>query len=131
MSTRPMRNEKDVKARVKKLFDVHDWFWWMPPANGYGQVGISDFHALKDGVFIAVETKFGSNKPTPMQKGFLESINAGSAFGFVVNDSNIDQFEIFLTQFGESAALVATEGKMSNMAGATMVDAIRALQALI
>lgn len=125
------RNEKDVKAQVKKLLDKYGWFWWMPPANGYGRVGISDFHALKNGVFLAIETKFGSNKPTVHQKAFLESINAESAFGFVVSDSNIGAFETFLVNFGEQTDLVAKEQKMSNEAGATLIDAIRALQALI
>lgn len=125
------KSEKDVKKQIKKLLDAHGWFWWMPPANGYGKVGISDLNALKNGVFLAVEAKFGSNKPTPMQKAFLESINAESGFGFVVNDANIDAFETFLVNFGEQTDLVAKEQKMSNEGGATLIDAIRALQALI
>lgn len=125
------KNEKDVKAAVKKLLEAHDWFWWMPPANGYGRVGISDFHALKNGVFLSIETKFGSNKPTVQQKAFLESINTESAFGFVVNDQNLDQLASFLTNFSQQTDLVVAEGKMSNEAGAALIDAIRALQALI
>jgi hypothetical protein len=126
-----MRNEKDVKAAVKKLLDKHNWFWWMPPANGYGQAGISDFHALKSGVFLAIETKFGTNKPTANQRAFLESINAEHAFGFVVSDGNIGWLEAFLDDFGKETELVSTEEKMSNEGGARLVDAIRALQALI
>jgi hypothetical protein len=126
-----MKNEKDVKAKVKKLLDKHSWFWWMPPANGYGKVGISDFHALKNGVFLAIETKFGSNKPTAHQRAFLESVNAEHAFAFVVSDSNIEWFEAFLEDFGKETDLVAAEKKMSNDGGARLVDAIRALQALI
>jgi len=125
------KSEKDVKKRIKKLLDDYGWFWWMPPANGYGKVGISDLNAIKNGVFMAVEAKFGSNKPTPMQKAFLESVNAESGFGFVVNDTNIDQFEAFLVQFGQQTELVAKERKMSNEGGAALIDAIRALQALI
>lgn len=126
-----IRNEKDVKARVKKLLDAHNWFWWMPPANGFGKVGVSDFHALKNGVFLSIETKFGSNKPTAHQKAFLESINAETGMGFVVNEQNLEHLEAFLTDFGGQTDLVAKEGKMSNEAGARLVDAIRALQALI
>jgi hypothetical protein len=118
-----MKNEKDVKAKVKKLLDKHSWFWWMPPANGYGKVGIS--------VFLAIETKFGSNKPTAHQRAFLESVNAEHAFAFVVSDSNIEWFEAFLEDFGKETDLVAAEKKMSNDGGARLVDAIRALQALI
>jgi hypothetical protein len=126
-----MKNEKDVKAKVKKLLDKHKWFWFMPPANAYGRSGISDFIALKDGVLLAIETKFGSNKPTAMQKAFLETINSESAFGFVVNDQNIDWLEAFLEDFGSQAKEVGTNRRMSNEAGARLVDALRALQALI
>jgi hypothetical protein len=76
-----MRDEKGVKENVKRLLDAFDWFWWMPPANGYGKVGVSDFHAIKDGVFLAIETKFGSNKPTHHQRAFLETINAARGMG--------------------------------------------------
>jgi hypothetical protein len=126
-----MKNEKDVKRRVKAILDKHDWFYFMPPANAYGRSGISDFIALKNGVMLAIETKFGSNKPTAMQKGFLGSVNAESAFGFVVNDQNIDWLQAFLEDFGAQTELVASEGKMANEAGAQLINAIRALQALI
>lgn len=123
-----MRNEKDVKRRVKKLLDQYDWFWWMPPANGFGHVGISDFHAIKDGVFIAIETKFGTRQLTPQQRAFLESINAATGFGFVVNDSNLGQLESFLSNFGQSVKDVSEKKQMANEAGAALLDAIRALQ---
>lgn len=126
-----MKNEKDVKKRTKALLDKHGWFWWMVPANGYGKSGISDIHALKGGVFLAIETKFGTNKPTALQVGFLNSINAENSFGFVVNDQNLDWLDTFLDQFRKETDLVASEKKMSNEGGATLVDAIRALQALI
>ena len=74
---RTFLTEKDVKAEVKKLLNAHDWFWWMPPANGFGKAGISDFNALKKGVFLAVETKFGSKKPTP--EGYLQWLAASMA----------------------------------------------------
>lgn len=128
---KPMRDEKGVKENVKRLLDHYGWFWWMPPANGFGKVGVSDFHALKNGVFLAIETKFGSNKPTVHQKAFLESVQACDAFGLVVNDKNLEHLNWFLKDFQGQTDMVATEQKMSNEAGARMVDALRALMALI
>ena len=58
MRERVCHSESDVKKYVKKILDDHGWKWWMPPANGFGQAGISDFNALRSGVFLAVETKF-------------------------------------------------------------------------
>jgi hypothetical protein len=124
-------SEKGVKHAVKKLLDQHGWFWWMPPANGFGKVGVSDFNALKHGVFLTIETKFGSNKPTVHQRAFLESVQAESGFAFVVNETNIDQLEIFLKNFSEQTKEVMANNQMSNEAGAAMLDALRALTALI
>lgn len=128
---KPMRDEKGVKENVKRLLDAFGYFWWMPPANGFGKVGVSDFHALKNGVFIAIETKFGSNKPTVHQKAFLESVQACEAFAFVVTDKNLEWLKSFLDDFQGQTDLVASEQKMSNDAGARMLDAIRALTELI
>lgn len=93
-----IRNEAGVKAAVKKLLKDHGWFAWMPPANGYGRVGISDIHALKGGHFLAIETKFGSNKPTAMQAAFLGNITHGGGTAMVVNEANLGELEKFLSE---------------------------------
>ena len=118
-------NEADVKRRVKKLLDQHKWFWWMPPANGFGRTGISDFNALRGGVFIAVETKFGKNKPTPMQVGFMESIQSESGMAFVVNEKNMAAFETWLTHFDNAVTAQAEERDVDPADGAAMLDAMR------
>ena len=126
-----MKNEKDVKAKVKKLLDKHQYFWWMPPANGYGKAGISDFHAIKRGVFLSVETKFGTNKPTALQVGFLNSIRQESGFAFVVTDRNIDCFATWLQAFDNAAEAVGSNKAVAGQDGADMLDAIAALSELI
>ena len=120
-------NEADVKRRVKKLLDQHKWFWWMPPANGFGRSGIADFNALRGGVFIAVETKFGKNKPTPMQIGFLESVQSESGIAFIVNDQNIFAFELWLAHFDNAVQAQAEQRDVDPVDGAAMLDAMRAL----
>ena len=120
-------NEADVKKRVKKLLEQHKWFWWMPPANGFGRTGIADFNALRDGVFIAVETKFGKNKPTPMQVGFLESVQAESGMSFVVNEQNISAFQTWLAHFDNAVKAQAEERDVDPADGAAMLDAMREL----
>jgi hypothetical protein len=125
--TTTYRNEKDVKKRVKALLDRFGYFWWMVPANGYGKSGVSDIHALKRGVFIAIETKFGSNKPAPLQIGFLNSIRAEDAFAFVVSDRNIDWFEAFLESFDISTTMQIKGEKVPGEHGTRMLDAISEL----
>lgn len=120
-------NEADVKRRVKKLLDQHKWFWFMPPANGFGRTGISDFLALRDGVFIAVETKYGKNKPTPMQVGFLESVQSESGMAFVVNEQNIGAFETWLVRFDNAVKAQAEQRDVDPADGAAMLDAMQAM----
>ena len=94
-----IKNEKGVKELIKALLNAHGWFTWMPGANGYGTQGVSDHLALKNGVFIAVEAKFGTNKPKPVQKGFAAQIMANDGFAFCVNERNIDHFAWWLESF--------------------------------
>lgn len=118
-------NEADVKKQVKKLLDKHKWFWWMPPANGYGRAGLSDIQALRDGVFLAVETKFGKNVPTQMQAGFLLSVQAESGFGFVVNESRIQWLEAWLSAFDRSVEATRNREQPLPEDGALMINAMR------
>lgn len=121
-----LRNEKGVKARVKKLLDKHGWFWWMPAANGFGTQGIADFLAVRKGIFMAVETKFGGNKPSALQCGFLNSIAAEDHFAFVVDENTLAAFERFLQLLDESIERTAKTGqKPTDEAGAGMIDCIR------
>ena len=130
-------NEKGVKAEVKKLFDKHGWFWFMPPANGYGKGGISDFLAIKSGVFLAVETKFGTNKPSALQVGFLESIRSEMGYGFVVNEKNLPWLDRFLECFNNAVeGVIASGGKgdpadaIAHEDGADLINALAALTEL-
>ena len=122
-------NEADVKKRVKKLLDKHKWFWWMPPANGFGRTGISDFNALRGGVFLAVETKFGKNKPTPMQVGFIDSVKSEDGMAFVVNETTVEHFAAWLDAFDKAVQAQSEKREVDPLDGAAMIDAMRAMGA--
>lgn len=121
-------NEADVKKQVKKLLNQHHWFWWMPPANGFGRTGIADFNALRGGVFLAIETKFGSNKPTPMQVGFLDSVTSEDGMAFVVNEKNLAALAVWLERFDQAVAAQAEGRDVEQSDGAAMVDAMAAMR---
>jgi hypothetical protein len=121
-------NEGDVKKQIKKLLNQHGWFWWMPPANGFGRTGIADFNALRGGVFLAIEAKFGTNKPTVMQVGFLESVASEDGMAFVVNEKNLDALAVWLERF-DQAVKAQSEGRdVEQSDGAAMVDAMAAMR---
>ena len=119
--------QKTVKPKVRKLLTKHGWFWWGSTANGFGQTGIADICAIKDGMFMAVETKFGRNDPTPMQMAFIYSVRAGNHFGFIVRETTVDAFATFLEYLDRSIA-VAAKGKIPDATiGGPMLDAIKAM----
>ena len=126
-----IHNEADVKAQVKKHLNRHDWFWWMPAANGYGTSGVSDFCAVRNGVFLAVETKFAPRKPTAKQIAFLNSIAAEDGIGLVVNDRNLDVFAQWLDLFDKSVAATSKGEKPPQDVGAALFDATAVLTQLI
>ena len=120
-------NEKGVKALIKRLLDFHGYFHWMPGANGYGTQGVSDHLAIKNGVFLAVEAKFGSNKPKPTQKAFAAQIIVNDGFAFCVTEKNIDHFAMWLESFE-----VATQHQLQGLEvpaehGSRMLNAISVL----
>ena len=106
--TKAHPKEKDVKAGIKKILDKHGWFWWSPPANAYGRTGISDLHAIKNGVFMVIEAKLDvtKNPPTTMQKGFLGSIAAEAGLAFVVDADRLPILDAFLTAFAATKSHV-------------------------
>jgi hypothetical protein len=129
--TRRNLTEKDVKHKGKALLEKYGWFYWMPPANQFGASGISDLHAVHNGVFMVVEFKNGANKPSALQKAFLTTIAAAGHFAFVVNDQTLVIFEAFLKAFANAQAASAKAGgdpkAVDETDGAIMLNAMRDL----
>lgn len=119
--------EKGVKDWVKLLLNAHGWFCWMPGANGFGTQGVHDFLAIKNGVFITVETKFGSNKPTAVQKGFAAQILSNDGFSFCVTEKNIDHFAYWLESFEIATQCQQRGMEVPQEHGSRMLNAISVL----
>ena len=119
--------QKTVKPKIRKLLDKHGWFWWATPATMYSQSGISDICAVKQGMFLAVEAKFGRNDPTPTQMAYLDSIRACDHFAFVVRETTLDAFETFLTCLDKSIEYAANNQIAPPEVGGPLLDAIKAL----
>ena len=118
-------NEKDVKAELKRMLNIHNWFWWMPSANGYGTSGVADFCAIRNGVFMALETKFKNNQPTVMQKSYLVSIVAEDGLSFVVNEDRLIWLASWLEAFDRAVAAESRGEKPAEMDGALLIDAVK------
>ncbi len=122
-----VKKEQGVKDIIKALLTAHGWFHFAPGGNAFGQQGISDRLAIKDGVFLAIEAKFGYNKPKPTQKAFAAQIMANEAFAFCVNERNIDHLAWWLESF-ELSVLAQRQGReVPPEHGARMLNAMSVL----
>lgn len=124
LSATPLKSEKGVKHQIKKLLTAHGWFYWMPAANGYGMQGVSDFCAIKDGVFLTIEAKFGYNKPTATQILFAKSIIANSAFAFCVNEKSLPFLRDWLDSFAVAQQCQMQGQEVPPEHGSRMLNAI-------
>lgn len=82
--------EKKVKDKVKAVLESEGVYFFMPPANGFGRSGVPDIVACVNGLFLAIETKAGTNKPTALQVRELEAIRRNNGVAVVVNEENWD-----------------------------------------
>jgi len=90
-----MTPEGKVKAKVKKILDVHEVYYFCPATGGYGRSGIPDFVCCYKEMFIALECKAGKGKTTALQDRELARIHSAGGRAFVVNEDNLHVIEHF------------------------------------
>lgn len=91
-----MRNERDVKAEIKKILKEHDAWFFMPVPTGFGVQGVPDFVVCYRGKFLGVEAKFGKNKQSEWQKKQEAGIVAARGEYMVINERNLDTLSEWL-----------------------------------
>tara|TARA_R110002020_G_scaffold10030_2_gene38857 strand:- start:791 stop:1078 length:288 start_codon:yes stop_codon:yes gene_type:complete len=91
-------NEKKVKEKVKKILKKLDCYYCMPATGGYGASGVPDILACYRGRFIGIECKSGNNRPTALQEKHLNNISEAKGQSLVIDESNIDMLELFITK---------------------------------
>lgn len=100
-----INGEDDVKREIKKLLKRHGWWYFMPAAGAFGKSGIPDFICCKDGKFLAIEAKFGYNKPKDTQKARMEEIRAAGGVAVWVNEDRLDTLDTVLGAGWEAGKL--------------------------
>ncbi len=92
-----MTPEKKVKEKVKKVLKKLNCYYCMPSTGGYGASGVPDIIACYKGKFIGIECKANGNKPTALQQKHLVDISHAKGQALVIDESNIDMLECFIT----------------------------------
>jgi hypothetical protein len=75
----------------------------MPGATQYGKSGIPDFICCCDGLFFAIETKFGYNTPTELQYARMEEIRGAKGVAVWVNEDRLEGLERLLIRLTNAA----------------------------
>jgi hypothetical protein len=88
-----MTPEGKVKKQIREYLDpLKPEVWYsMPVPTGFSDKGTPDFLVCFYGTFIAIETKAGRNKPTPLQERALKAIQTAHGVAMVINEKNIDE----------------------------------------
>jgi pantoate kinase len=88
--------EAKVKANIKKILQLHGVYYAMPMGTGYGNSGVPDFLCCLNGKFLAVEAKANQKMPTALQYKHLHDIEKSGGVWWVVNETNLIAFEVFI-----------------------------------
>ena len=107
MATTP---EGKVKDKIKAIINSRGMYV-MPFQQGTGTNGVSDFLAVVDGYFVAIEAKAGKGKPTELQKRFLANVVKNGGVALVVNEHWLERLEkaIQLQWFSQAELLGLVE----------------------
>ena len=91
-----MTPEAKVKKKVVDVIKKYGAYYFFPATGGYGRSGVPDIVCCYRGVFIAIECKAGTNKPTPLQEAEMGKIKKAQGFVLVVNETNIVDVDVLL-----------------------------------
>ena len=80
-----------VKQKIKRILNERNALHFSPYMAGMGVAGVSDIIALYKGRYLAIEAKATeANKPTELQKKFLQSVEFNGGIPMVIHKANLD-----------------------------------------
>ena len=88
--------EAKVKANIKKILQLHGVYYAMPMGTGYGNSGVPDFLCCLNGKFLAIEAKANGGLITALQQKNLGNIQEAGGLWWIVNETNLIAFEVFI-----------------------------------
>lgn len=88
-----MTPEAKVKKKVVDVIKKNSAYYFFPATGGYGRSGVPDIVCCYRAVFIAIECKAGTNKPTPLQEAEMGKISQAQGFVRVINEDNIAEVQ--------------------------------------
>jgi Holliday junction resolvase len=92
-----MTPERKVKNDVTNILKRYRAYYFYPPSNGFGRMGIPDIIVCFHGRFIAIECKAGANQATALQLREINNIIEAGGVALIISEKNIGTLELELT----------------------------------
>jgi Holliday junction resolvase len=89
--------EKKVKDKVVKILKHHGIYYFFPATHGFGRSGVPDIVCCFNSLFMGIECKAGTNKPTALQEKEMADIRKAGGMTFVINETNLTLLERWIT----------------------------------
>lgn len=93
--------EKLVKNKVVAQLKQLGVYYFFPTTFGMGRSGVPDIICCVNGLFLGIECKAGSNKPTPLQIREIEAIRMAGGTAVIVNETNIEMVRPLILKMKE------------------------------
>lgn len=97
-----MTPEGKVKLAVKRLFNKHGVWFYMPVPGGYGSNGASDFICI--GLKLVVECKAEDGmRPTVLQQAFMDKVVAVGGHAYLATPGTLRTLENLIIQLARGS----------------------------
>lgn len=110
LSIYKMANESGfLKELREKLEEEVGGFWWKVHGGMFQMVGLPDLCGCVRGLYITIETKFGDNDLSDVQRTRLKQLREAGALAFAVWDNQLDYAIKRVKKYVEKHALQGTK----------------------
>ena len=93
-----MAEEKNFENKVKKYLSSINAYYFKVWGGGFQQSGIPDVICCKNGIFIGIELKSSTGKPTELQKHNIKQINKSGGIGIILFPEGFEEFKTLMEE---------------------------------